>query len=230
MALVKFGGGVAEMRGKQGGVIYSRNAAGAYIKTKVTPVNPQTSYQQAVRAMLQGISQSWKTLTEAQKDGWDTLGAQVTRINVFGDSLPYTGYALFMRLNLNLEQIEQATIVNAPTVPSIDTLVLGAISFDAGPDAMTVLFTPSQAAKATSIITYTTGNIVTGRRFVKNLRRLIQFDSESTGTLDIQSSWEDRFGALIVGARVFVALKLVDEASGFDGSLVVGSAIVAAAA
>lgn len=230
MALVKFGGGVAEIRGKQGGVIYSRNAAGAYIKTKVTPVNPQTSYQQAVRALLQGISQNWKLLSGAQKDGWDTLGDQVTRINVFGDSLPYTGYSLYMRLNLNLQQVGVAIIDDAPTVPSLDALVLGALSFDAAPDAMSIAFTPSQATKGTSIITYATGNIVTGRRFVKNLRRLVQVDSEPAGPLDIQSNHNDRFGALTVGARIFVALKLVDETTGFDGALVVGSAIVAAAA
>lgn len=230
MALVKFGAGVSEMRGKEGGVVYSKNAGGNYIKTKVTPTNPQTGYQTAARSRLQGISQSWKDLTEVQKNAWDALGAQVMRVNVFGDSLPYTGYTLFMRLNLNLQAVEQSIIEDAPSIPTLDTLVISAVTLEKTPDNMLVVFTPSQSEKSTSVVCYATGLIVSGRRFVKNLRKLVMWESETEGSLDFKTEWQARYGALALGAKIFVGIKLVDEATGFDSTLVVSDGTVVAGA
>jgi len=230
MALVKFGAGVSEMRGKEGGVIYSKNAYGNYIKAKVTPTNPQTSYQQAVRADLQGIAQSWAGLTESQKNAWNALGDTVTRTNVFGDQTTYKGFGLFMRLNLNLKAIGQDPISEAPTVPELDGLSITSVTATRSTDALDIVFTPSQATKGTSIITYATYGLTEGKAFVKNLRRQIQVDSEPTGTIDAVDSWKARFGAVVVGTVIHVALKLVDETTGFDGSLVVGSDVVEAGA
>ena len=43
MAKIKMTAIVADMRNKLNGSVFSRNRGGAYIRTKVTPINPQTS-------------------------------------------------------------------------------------------------------------------------------------------------------------------------------------------
>jgi len=45
---MKFGAIVVDGRGKIGGHVASKNRGGAYLRTKVTPSNPQTGYQAAV--------------------------------------------------------------------------------------------------------------------------------------------------------------------------------------
>src|SRR3546814_3353017 len=50
---VKFGALMTDARGKLGGHVFSKNRAGSYLRTKVTPVNQQTSYQTSVRALFE---------------------------------------------------------------------------------------------------------------------------------------------------------------------------------
>src|SRR5690606_27930634 len=50
---VQFSGlGVVAGSGKIQGTVAARNRSGAYLRVKVTPVNPQTTYQQAARQRL----------------------------------------------------------------------------------------------------------------------------------------------------------------------------------
>lgn len=46
MAKIKFGMMMTDARGKLGGQVFSKNRSGSYVRTKVTPVNPQTTTQQ----------------------------------------------------------------------------------------------------------------------------------------------------------------------------------------
>ena len=63
MAKIKLSAIVSEMRGKLNGSVFSKNRGGAYIRTKVTPVNPQSLAQGLVRATLTNLSQAWRGLT-----------------------------------------------------------------------------------------------------------------------------------------------------------------------
>ena len=56
---LKFGAIVTDGRGKIGGHVASKNRSGAYLRTKVTPSNPNTVAQVQVRSILASLSQSW---------------------------------------------------------------------------------------------------------------------------------------------------------------------------
>ena len=219
MALVKFGGGVSEMRGKEGGNIFSRNAYGAYIKQKVSPTNPNTTKQQVQRSLMGNLAQAWANLTAGQRAAWDNLGSQVTRVNVFGDQTTYTGFALFMRLNRNLTAIGQSTIDDAPSIPTIPVLTLGTLTPDADTPAMTLAFSPTSPGTGLYLAVYATNNIVTGRSFVKNFYRLVgSYSNPSSSPQAIYSDWNAYFSNdLIAGAKIYVQAKLIDSATGFDG-------------
>jgi hypothetical protein len=55
MAKIKFGMMMTDARGKLGGHVFSKNRSGAYVRTKVTPVNGQTTAQTGVRAIFGAI-------------------------------------------------------------------------------------------------------------------------------------------------------------------------------
>lgn len=219
MALVKFGGGVSEMRGKEGGIIYSRNAYGAYTKQKVTPTNPNTQKQQAQRSLMGNLAQAWRTLTSAQQAAWNNLGDQVTRINVFGDQTTYKGFGLFMRLNRNLTAIGEDAIDDAPSVPEIPVLTLGTLTANVTGTVLTLAFSPTSPGSGLVIAVYATNNILTGRTFVKNFYRLVHYETNpAISPVNIYSDWNSYFGnTLVEGAKIYVQAKLIDDSTGFDG-------------
>lgn len=230
MALIKFGAGVSEMRGKEGGVIYSRNAYGSYIKTKVSPVNPQSTFQQNNRSSMGNLAQSWNALTAGQKSAWNTLGDQVTRTNRFGDQTTYTGFNLYMRLNRNLAVIGQSAISTAPTPPELPVLTAGTLTATVAGTVLTQAFTPTSPGSGLYLVVYATNNIVTSRKFVKNFYRYIYNASNpSTSPANLYQSWNTRYSNdLIAGATIFTKMKLIDSATGFDGVPDVTSAVVTA--
>jgi len=62
-----------EMRGKLGGNVFSRNKAGAYVRAKVTPVNPQTVRQQNARYRFGNMSILFQSLSTMQKNCWESF-------------------------------------------------------------------------------------------------------------------------------------------------------------
>jgi hypothetical protein len=114
---MKFGALVVAGSGKIGGQVASRNRAGAYLRTKSTPINPQTASQSAVRSRLASISQSWRDLTAAQRAAWNGSVSNFQKTDVFGDLRNPTGFNLYQRLNNNLVTIGK-TEIQVPPVPS----------------------------------------------------------------------------------------------------------------
>lgn len=217
MALVKFGAGVSEMRGKEGGVIYSRNRYGAYMKTKISPTNPQTSPQQTQRALMGNLAQLWKTLASGEKAAWENLGAQTSRVNRFGDQTDYAGFGIFMRLNRNLSIIGESALTVAPVPPTFPELSLVSVVATVSTTTIAVNFTPSPLAAGKWIVVYCTNNILTGRKFVKNFYRLILVEDNAGTGVDIYPEWNAYFGnVLLADAALFVKVKVIDEATGFD--------------
>src|SRR5690606_4703877 len=113
----KFGALVVAGSGQINGFVASRNRAGAYFRTKVTPVNPQTASQNAVRQRLTGNAQAWRGLSEAQRASWNAAVSGFARTDIFGDLKNPSGFNLFVRINNNLEAAGQSPLTAAP-VPS----------------------------------------------------------------------------------------------------------------
>ena len=67
MAKIKFGMMMTDASGKLGGQVFSKNRGGSYVRTKVTPTNPQSTAQMSIRGIFASISSRWSSLTEAQR-------------------------------------------------------------------------------------------------------------------------------------------------------------------
>lgn len=99
MALVVLPEG-QQRSGKQGGVVWSHNAGGPYIRARSIPTNPQTDRQVAVRNAVRALAIAWETiLTQAQRDAWDTYAANVSWTNRLGQTITLTGLNHFIRSN-----------------------------------------------------------------------------------------------------------------------------------
>ncbi len=114
---IKFGSFIVAGSGKIGGHVASKNRGGSYLRTKVTPNNPQTVAQMTVRGIFASISSAWSSLTQGQRDSFDGFVAAYSTTDIFGDIRNPSGKNLYQRLNQNLENTGQGLITTcvAPT-------------------------------------------------------------------------------------------------------------------
>lgn len=117
MALVKYGGGIAQMSGKLGGNVYARNSGGNYVRTFTSPINPNTDRQVLVRAVLAFLTTRWSdTLTEVQRTAWNLYAASVTVLNRLGESIHISGFNHYIRSNAFLKRWNLTLIDNGPVI------------------------------------------------------------------------------------------------------------------
>jgi hypothetical protein len=114
---VKFGGGITDARGSIAGNTYSRNHYGAYMRARVTPVNPNTARQQLVKASIAFLADMWSnTLTAPQRTAWELYGSSVAMIDSLGATMYLTGYNHFIRSNVIAKMIPYPLVSAGPTV------------------------------------------------------------------------------------------------------------------
>lgn len=117
MALILTGGGVAAISGSVGGVVFSHNRSGAYMRNRSMPVNPQTDRQNKIRAAISQLAQQWSgSLTQAQRDAWEVYAAAITRSNALGGQIKLTGFNHFIRSNSVLVQSDLPAVDAGPTI------------------------------------------------------------------------------------------------------------------
>ncbi len=129
MALIKLGGLAQDVRGSLNGTTFSRNKGGAYVRSKVSPVQPVSAYSSAARAIFAALSQRWSTvLTSSQRQAWVNFAATHTFVNVFGDAITLNGIAMFMSVNRAVGQVGGAYIDDPPVTFTVPSVVSSAIA------------------------------------------------------------------------------------------------------
>ena len=123
MSKIKWGAIVVDGRGKLGGHVFTKTKSGATMRTKVTPVNPQTAAQASARSRLGGNSQAWAGLSEEQRSGWNALASETSKTNIFGDQYFPSGKNLFTSVNNNLVMIGRPPITEAPVFAELPFIV-----------------------------------------------------------------------------------------------------------
>lgn len=224
---MKFGAIVVDGRGKIGGHVASKNRAGAYLRTKVTPVNPNTAFQAAVRNRLSTLSTAWGGLTAAQRLLWNNAVAAFKKTDIFGDIRNPTGFNLYQKLNNNLTRIGEAAIDVPPLpveLPVIETGVLAATN--AG--AMTLTFTEDPDETASAVEISATPALSPGISFVKSEFRVIGLmPALAAHVSDLAALYTAKFGAIgAVGQKIFIQCRQVSTVTGQAGVPVIYSDII----
>lgn len=131
---------IAAGSGSAGGLTLSRNRSGMYFRARAVPVNPSSSQQQQVRNTVLELVTAWvETLTQAQRDAWDTYAANVPLINPLGAQINVTGQNMYIRSNIVRLQASAALlgialprVDNAPTIFDTGTFTIPGVTFTGG--------------------------------------------------------------------------------------------------
>lgn len=225
-AKIKFTAFMADARGSVAGTVFSKNAYAAYVRTKVSPVNPQTPAQQAIRQFFTQISQAWRGLTELQRKLWNQNAVNYNRTNVFGDQVQLNGFNLFKQLNQNLLFTGETLLSDAPTPQAVFGFTSASLIADTTTGDITLTYAPAIPADTKVIVSATT-QLSAGVNFVKSELRSIKIAvTADASPLDLTTDYVAKFGALpAVGTKVFVEIKPINTVSGQSGTNLKVSAI-----
>lgn len=231
---IKWGMMMTDGRGKLGGQVASKNRGGAYVRTKVTPVNPNTSFQSTVRQRLSSLSREWGALTEDQRLAWNEAAnsGQWNKSDIFGDARRPTGKNLFTGINLVSLETTNTLLVQVPRKANFSQFSVDGLVVDVGPTFAINVNVSETPTIGTRWQIEGTAPVSPGRYYLKNLFRFLTAthvvsQGSNSLSLTLEHSW--RFGSLQaddVGQRVGVRVRQV-----LDGQVtpwVSVSAIVAA--
>lgn len=210
MAKIKFGMMMTDARGKLGGQVFSKNRSGAYVRTKVTPVNPRTTFQQDNRALLGTLSAGWSGLNEEQRSAWNTQVEQWQKTNVFGDLQKPTGKNLFTGLNKVRAQLFPTLplMVVPPSKAEMRLYKVVSATYSVTTGFMNIVFSGSEIT-GMNVQVRATPPVTAGTNYVNNLLRSISpvASIPVTGSLGVGAEYIERFGYPVVGQKIFIEVR-----------------------
>lgn len=208
MAKIKFGMMMTDARGKLGGQVFSRNKGGAYVRTKVTPTNPQTPDQQSKRALFGSISQGWSGLTENERQAWRGAVEEWKGTDIFGDLLAPTGKELFQRLNNQAQVVGFDAITYPPTKLELPVEIASSVVFSEGGNTITI--NGKSISTTARLALFATPPLSEGTKFVKNKLRLIDNPvSNVYSPTDAADAYFTKYGQALAGSNVYFGIKYV---------------------
>lgn len=203
---------VGTLSRSQGNTTAARNRYGTYLRVKGIPVNPGTALQLARRAVLTNLSQRWRSLSELQREGWNTLGGLIVRTDSLGNQYHLAGSVAYVSINFYRQLAGVAIVDDAPALDTPAVVTSVTVAADSGLDTLTVAFTPTPFATGQRLVVYASPGVSVGKTFLGHpgnyvgspgLYRLMQVTAAApTSPVDIESVWEARFGNMVAGTRV----------------------------
>lgn len=226
MAKIKFSAWLTDARGKQSGTVFSKNRYGAYTRNRVTPVNPSTTFQVAVRNFLTTLAQAWRALSAAQRTAWNGAVNNFLSANVFADVVRLSGFNLFLRLNRNLQTIGVATLTSPPVPGAVFGFTTLSVVANTTGGLLTLTFTGAIPATDKVILEATAG-VSAGKSFLKSEYRIIKILTDaSVSPYAAAADYIAKFGALApAGLKVGVRMTSVNKTTGQQGTPIEAQAV-----
>ena len=207
---IKWSGiGIVDGRGKINGSVASKNRSGAYMRTKVTPVNRRTISQQAVRSTFGFVAQQWRGLTEIQRKAWAAAVENFKNTDIFGDLKSPSGFNLFSKLNLPLINTTGGWNVNPPTAVEVPQVVLGEFSVNIETNLINLAVAANPLNTGGGILVVdATPSMSAGINFVKSQYRRIHHqvvaDTASAVPVSLYDAYVTIFGEPVLDQKVFI--------------------------
>jgi hypothetical protein len=230
MALVNFGPVVSDARKKIGGVVFSKSRTGSFIRRRTSPVQPRSVAVRQIRANFTANSKGWSgTLDDAARQSFANLAALLSKKNRMGNAFKMTGAQLYQSTARNLHTCGLPPLTTAPTDQSVSDLgglVIAEVTSEASPltgPGFTVA--PANTPGVDDyVVIIAAPPMPAGRAFIgKGAYRQIavlppgQWTGSPMTPYDATAEYEKRFGQLVVGQTIHVAIYNVNSDNGAAG-------------
>lgn len=190
--------------GSYQGVTSSRNRYGQYVRTRATPVNPNSGSQGTVRNRLADNAAAWRDLTGDQRAGWESLGGQIVRTDSLGQSYTLNGFGAFVSVNNNQLAAGNAVLSDAPAIVTPVGLLTATITLTA--IAFSIAYTATPLGAGVRLFVYASPQRSAGRSYESDLRLVHVSAAAAASPANVLAAYSARFGAPVAGNRIFLAL------------------------
>jgi hypothetical protein len=209
--------------GSVGAQTFSRNRFGQYVRSRSIPVNPNSAFQVAVRTRMALNSSAWRSITAAQRAGWNDLGAMITRTDSLGQSYALNGFEAYCMLNNNRLAAGDTVLADAPiyTVPT----PLASLTPTITSASFSLAYTATPLPASTRVFLYIGPQRTAGRSFEGDMRLIAVSAAAAASPSNVLAAYTARFGAPVTGNRIF--FNGVTYLNGFVSQPLLGSAVVA---
>lgn len=189
--------------GSVGSQTFSRNRFGQYSRSRSIPVNPNSSFQVAVRTRMSQNASAWRLLTAAQRTAWADFGAMISRTDSLGQSYSMNGFMAYCSVNNNRLAAGDAVIADPliytePTPLASITPTITSASFS-------LAYTATPLPAATRIFWYAGPQRTAGRSFEGDVRLISVTAAAAASPTNLLASYTARFGVPVTGNRIFVS-------------------------
>jgi hypothetical protein len=212
MALIKLSTGFAQISGKIGGTVFTKQKSGQIMKTNAYSLPQFSIRQSAQQARISLVPSRWQLLTTAEKNDWNTLALDYPYTNKVGDTAYYSGYALFLQFNQNLlnakiplelyaSSFQAKTGLGTLTITTLTNLVLG-INY-AGISSQTIMI-------------FGTRGLTQGQQAKDSDFKYFWVDdySPTPKSWNLTAVYEANVGELVTGLQYWFRFKIVNTSTG----------------
>lgn len=204
----------APQSGSYQGITASRNRYGQYIRSRATPVQPNTVAQLNQRARMTTNSAAWRGLTAGQKAGWLSLGLAISRTDALGQSYTLNGFGAYCSVNNNKLDAGDAAVSDAPSIVTPADLTTATVTLTAA--AFSVAYTATPLGAGVRLFAWVSPQTSAGRTFCGDYRLLTVSAAAAASPLVLTTLYTAKFGVPVVGNRIFLSLQTYQ--GGFKGS------------
>lgn len=206
---IKWGALIVAGSGKIGGHVASKNRGGAFLRTKVTPSNPQSVRQMTVRGIFAAISAGWSSLTNDQRASFDGFVSAYSSTDIFGDIRNPSGKNLYQKLNQNLENSGQAQISTCVAPSEVPFANVAGANGDVSGQSITV--STLGDTTGSQLLIFATPRLSQGTKFVKNKLRQIKVVAGDTGVnASVYADYVAKFGAPVAGDNIYFGVRVIN--------------------
>lgn len=191
--------------GSYQGVTSSRNRFGQYVRTRATPVNPNSAAQSNVRNRLAVNAIAWRALTDAQRAGWEGLGSQVTRVDSLGQSYTLNGFSMYCSLNSLKAAAGDAAVSDAPAMVAPQNIVTATITLTSA--SLSIAYTATPLAANTKLFIYASPQRNAGRTYEADYRLIAVTAAAAASPHNLLAAYTARFGAPVTGNKIFFSFQ-----------------------
>jgi len=179
----------------------------------VTPANPRTAKQLAVRELLAQQARRFDGLTDAQQDAWNVAAADYQSNASLGQSGPLTGLQLFIKVNCRLGLLGLDPVDAPPLAPQFpDIAPQDLVITHTGGVVAVKLTCPTPPADHAVLRASPPQNAAV--RACRDYGIIGVCPAPVAGAADITGLYTDEFGAVPVGKRLFVRVSTMVD--GFE--------------
>lgn len=211
MARIAYTPLIEEIVGKMAGSVFQDSYGGYQVRTRVSPANPQTQYQQLRRGMFAYLSAGWRNLSAPDRATWIAEAGTAP-----------AALRLYLQANINLTLIEVPTITAWAAAAIPDSMTVSFVS--ATPSLMEIIATGAITVVPadTMLLVQITYQKVLNRIFTNpsQFSPVIAFDegTDLSAATDIITEWQARYGQFVAGKRICLKANLISKINGNRGA------------